>query len=70
MWSHSAVDYGAGEVTPEGRAKLTADLSMTMGEAGVRSEVLRPGAGGSAQGRRTLRADMVQGLRRMQHPCL
>ena len=47
LWA--AAGYGAGEVTatPEGGAGLTADLTMAMGAAGVRSELLRPaGANG------------------------
>ena len=42
VWA--AAGYGAGEVTvtPEGGAGLTADLTMAMGAAGLRSEVLRP----------------------------
>ena len=45
VWA--AAGWGAGEVTvtPEGRPGLTADLSMSMGAAGVRSEVLRPEGG-------------------------
>ena len=45
VWA--AAGYGVGEVTvtPEGRPGLTADLSMAMGAAGVRSEVLRPERG-------------------------
>ena len=40
----AAAGYGAGEVrvTPEGRAAMTADLAMTMGAAGLRSELLKP----------------------------
>ena len=42
VWA--AAGYGAGEVTvtPEGEAGLSADLTMEMGAAGARSEVLRP----------------------------
>ena len=42
VWA--AAGYGAGEVTvtPEGRPGLTADLTLSMGAAGLRSEVLRP----------------------------
>ena len=42
LWA--AAGYGAGEVTvtPEGEAGLTADLTLAMGAAGLRSEVLRP----------------------------
>ena len=42
VWA--AAGHGAGElrVTPEGRSALTADLSLSMGATGVRSEVLRP----------------------------
>ena len=42
VWA--AAGYGAGEVTvtPEGAAGLTADLTLSMGAAGLRSEVLRP----------------------------
>ena len=45
VWA--AAGWGAGEVTvtPDGEAGLTADLSMSMGAAGVRSEVLRPEGG-------------------------
>ena len=45
VWA--AAGHGAGEVTvtPEGESGLTADLSMAMGAAGVRSDVLRPGEG-------------------------
>ena len=45
VWA--AAGWGAGEVTvtPEGGAGLTADLSMSMGAAGVRSDVLRPEGG-------------------------
>ena len=43
----AAAGYGAGEVrvTPEGRAAMSADLTMSMGAAGLRGEVLRPGNG-------------------------
>ena len=47
VWA--AAGWGAGEVTvtPAGEAGLSADLTMAMGAAGVRSEVLRPaGANG------------------------
>ena len=42
VWA--AAGYGAGEVrvTPEGRAAMTADLAMSMGAAGLRSELLKP----------------------------
>ena len=42
VWA--AAGHGSGEVTvtPEGEAGLTADLTMSMGAAGMRSEVLRP----------------------------
>ena len=42
VWA--AAGYGAGEVTvtPEGGAGQTADLTMAMGAAGLRSQVLRP----------------------------
>ena len=42
VWA--AAGYGAGEVTvtPEGGPGLTADLTLSMGAAGLRSEVLRP----------------------------
>ena len=42
VWA--AAGYGAGEVTvtPEGGSGLTADLTMAMGAAGLRSNVLRP----------------------------
>ena len=42
-----AAGHGAGEVTvrPDGRAALRADLAMTMGAAGMRSEVLKPADG-------------------------
>ena len=42
VWA--AAGYGAGEVTvtPEGGSGLTADLTMAMGAAGLRSAVLRP----------------------------
>ena len=45
VWA--AAGHGSGEVTvtPEGEAGLTADLSMAMGAAGMRSEVLRPESG-------------------------
>ena len=45
LWA--AAGWGAGEVTvtPDGRPGLTADLSMAMGAAGARSEVLRPEGG-------------------------
>ena len=45
VWA--AAGWGAGEVTvtPDGEAGLTADLSMSMGAAGARSEVLRPEGG-------------------------
>ena len=45
MWA--AAGRGAGEVTvrPDGRAALKADLTMTMGAAGLRSEVLKPADG-------------------------
>ena len=40
----AAAGYGAGEVrvTPEGVAAMTADLAMSMGAAGLRSELLKP----------------------------
>ena len=43
-----AAGHGAGEVTvrPDGRAALKADLAMTMGAAGMRSDVLKPADGG------------------------
>ena len=43
----AAAGYGAGEVTvtPEGGSGLTADLTMAMGAAGLRSALLRPGDG-------------------------
>ena len=42
LWA--AAGHGSGEVTvtPEGEAGLTADLTLAMGAAGLRSEVLRP----------------------------
>ena len=45
LWA--AAGYGSGEVTvtPEGGAGMTADLSMSMGAAGLRSEVLKPEGG-------------------------
>ena len=45
VWA--AAGHGAGEVrvAPDGRSALTADLTMSMGAAGVRSEVLRPEGG-------------------------
>ena len=45
VWA--AAGWGAGEVTvtPDGRAGLTADLSMSMGAAGARSDVLAPEGG-------------------------
>ena len=45
VWA--AAGYGAGEVTvtPEGGSGLTADLTMAMGAAGLRSALLRPGDG-------------------------
>ena len=45
VWA--AAGWGAGEVTvtPDGGAGLTADLSMSMGAAGARSDVLRPEGG-------------------------
>ena len=45
LWA--AAGHGAGEVTvtPAGEAGLTGDLTMAMGAAGVRSEVLRPVGG-------------------------
>ena len=45
VWA--AAGWGAGEVTvtPEGRPGLTADLSMSMGAAGARSDVLVPEGG-------------------------
>ena len=46
VWT--AAGYGAGEVTvtPEGQEALTADLTMTMGAAGIRSELLTPAEDG------------------------
>ena len=46
VWA--AAGYGAGEVTvtPDGGPGLTADLTMAMGAAGLRSQVLRPEDGG------------------------
>ena len=46
VWA--AAGHGIGEVavTPEGKPKLTADLALTMGAAGLRSEVVRPPADG------------------------
>ena len=43
----AAAGYGGGEVrvTPEGRSAMRADLSMSTGAAGMRSEVLRPEGG-------------------------
>ena len=40
----AAAGYGAGELTliPEGVAAMTADLAMSMGAAGLRSELLKP----------------------------
>ena len=45
LWA--AAGWGSGEVTvtPGGEPGMTADLSMSMGAAGVRSDVLRPGDG-------------------------
>ena len=45
VWA--AAGHGGGEVrvAPEGRAALVADLTLSMGAAGVRSEVLRPEGG-------------------------
>ena len=45
LWA--AAGYGSGEVTvtPEGGAGMSADLTMSMGAAGVRSEVLKPEGG-------------------------
>ena len=45
VWA--AAGWGAGEVTvtPDGEAGLTADLTMAMGAAGLRSELLRPEEG-------------------------
>ena len=45
VWA--AAGHGSGEVTvtPEGKGGLTADLSMAMGAAGVRSDVLVPEGG-------------------------
>ena len=45
LWA--AAGWGAGEVTvtPAGEAGLTGDLTLAMGAAGVRSEVLRPAGG-------------------------
>ena len=45
LWA--AAGHGTGEVTlsPEGSAALSADLTMSMGAAGMRSEVLRPADG-------------------------
>ena len=45
LWA--AAGHGSGEVTvrPEGRAGMSADLTMSMGAAGLRSEVLRPEGG-------------------------
>ena len=45
LWA--AAGWGAGEVTvtPAGEAGLTGDLTLAMGAAGVRSEVLRPVGG-------------------------
>ena len=42
VWA--AAGWGSGEVTvtPEGKAGMTTDLSMSMGAAGLRSAVLRP----------------------------
>ena len=42
LWA--AAGWGSGEVTvtPEGQSGMTADLSMSMGAAGLRSEVVRP----------------------------
>ena len=44
----AAAGYGAGELrlTPGGGSPFTADLTMAMGAAGLRGEVLRPGAEG------------------------
>ena len=44
----AAAGYGAGELrlVPGGGSPLTADLTMAMGAAGLRGEVLRPGAEG------------------------
>ena len=46
VWT--AAGYGAGEVTvtPEGQEALTADLTMSMGAAGIRSELLTPAEDG------------------------
>ena len=43
----AAGGYGAGEVRvrPEGQAAMSADLTMTMGAAGMRSELLTPESG-------------------------
>ena len=43
----AAAGYGSGELTliPDGVAAMTADLAMSMGAAGLRGEVLRPGNG-------------------------
>ena len=45
VWA--AAGHGAGEVRvlPEGRAAMTADLTMSMGAAGVRSALLEPAGG-------------------------
>ena len=45
LWA--AAGHGTGEVTvrPDGSAALSADLTMSMGAAGMRSEVLRPAGG-------------------------
>ena len=46
VWT--AAGYGAGEVTvtPEGQEALTADLTMSMGAAGIRSDLLTPAEDG------------------------
>ena len=45
LWA--AAGHGAGEVTvtPEGQSSMSANLTMTMGAVGVRSEVLKPEGG-------------------------
>ena len=43
----AAAGYGSGDVTvtPDGQTPMTADLTMSMGAAGMRSEVLKPETG-------------------------
>ena len=42
VWTAAGYGSGEGTVTPEGQEALTADLTMRMGAAGIRNEVLTP----------------------------